>query len=564
MDIRHSIFSIVAGCTLISGAASCVKTDFTLGNNVIPDNEKFITKVIEIPVDSIELRTLDNITGLSMLRSSIGAIRDESGNLIRHGSAISLVPMKDTVNWGKDPKFKDFVLCTSKDTLNMENEDQRYILQNLRVYSLEDIYGPDEIGKVKFNEKFKHTDDITNSMFSGKEPISLGTPMYGGEDNVTIYLNERFAKSYMGEGGIEVSDSVSTYTMKHPGLYICTDDPMGTGGRVNMFKISLDYDSSSYLISDCYAELKYTAGYEKNGVMTQVDTSVIFMLGAGDYGPTSTCYAFNACEHVYAGGKAPVGKAKESIIVEGGTGIKPMIRAEYLKKAILKALMQEEELAGLGEEEIVKNIIFNKATIRLPFSRPDNYKDWRFYPQTLNPTLKIRNKEGKGFNYVGLTDASVSDENQGSIDSDILSFHPDITHHMYEIVTADDAEDLEKADIWFLILSDETYTTKSGSSSSTDDYYAQMAYLNYYNQMMGGYGGYGYGGYGYGYNSYGYGNYYNYYMMQAMYSNQNSDSTTSVSMLDTDRYYNCTLNGPKAQSNVPKLQITYSFARNRD
>ena len=93
-----------------------------------------------------------------------------------------------------------------------------------------------------------------------------------------------------------------------------------------------------------------------------------------------------------------------------------------------------------------------------------------------------------------------------------------------------------------------------------------MMYYQYLNSMYGGYGGYGYGGYGYGYggygyDSYGYSNYYNMMMLNAMYANTGSKTTTTAT-LDKDRYYKAILNGPDAdEKRRPRLTVTYSIPK---
>ena len=105
-----------------------------------------------------------------------------------------------------------------------------------------------------------------------------------------------------------------------------------------------------------------------------------------------------------------------------------------------------------------------------------------------------------------------------------------------------------------------------------DDYYRYMMYNSYYNNMYGGYGGYGYGGYGYGgygYGGYGdyYSNYYSYALM-SMYMNSNSStsSTTTTQEMDKDRYYNAVLYGPQATEAAqrPKFVITYAVPKNQE
>lgn len=556
MDIRHFIISLT-GCTMILGASSCVKTDFTLGNNMVPDSDKFNTAIISFPIEEIQMRRIDKLSGYSNIRVSIGSIVDEVNGvevISRRGSAFPLIPLCDTVlNKGTNITFESFSLHLCKDTLSVIDESQLFIQQNLRVYDLRHIYTEEEKDSV-FTAKFKYSDEITNSMFEGEDVITEGIPVYGGESSLTIPFSEEFAMTYLGEGGKESVKNASEYTKAHPGIYICTDDPVGKGGRFSFFNVTLEFNQNAQSISNCFAELRYKADF---GTRTQVDTSIIFTMGGNTLNLNATCSAFNVCEMEYEGGESPEDFAEEAIVIEDGTGLKPMIRAEYLRNTILEHL--QEAFPGLTTEEISKKIVLNRATISMPFSMPDNHKDWRFFPQILSPTVRIPASEDENHVvYGGLTDSSVEDENQGNIDRNILSYHPDITHHMQEIIStsASDTKTLENSNIWFMILAEEVMTTNT--TTSMDDYYNQLAYMNYYGGMMGGYGGYGYGGYG-GYNDY---NYYNYMMMQQMMSNAGtSTSTSTLTILDKDRYYKCVLNGPQASGERPMFKMVYSYAR---
>lgn len=561
MNIRKKLIGVFSGCAILSGAVSCVNIDYILGSDIIADSERFVTETVTIPLDSIEMRPLDKMSGYSSLRLSIGAIRDEVDGverITRRASAVTLIPLKDTIDWGQNPELVSFFFSVPRDSVSLADKGQRNIIQNFKVYDINSLYPYDPANPKPFDSLFVYTNDIRTKDFKGLETISKGTTIYNGGSMLEFYFKDDFAKSYMGVGK-EPVDSISRYTAKHHGIFICCDDPVNQGGRLNFFNVSLDVDRSTGQISNSYAELQYKACF--NGETTPRDTSAIFALGAVNF-DANEYYAFNTCEEEYDGAR-PSGRAKESVFIEGGTGIKPMIRAEWLRKAVLKEL---ESRFGAKTEELAakERIIINRATLILPFEPVAEYENWAVFPNYLNPTLRIEDKDKGTVLYGGLTDASVSDENQGDINRSLSSFRPDITHHMQQILSTskDSLSRLENENIWFLILASETYKTVSNSNSQSD-YYNQMAYLNYYNSMYGGYGGYG--GYGYGgYGGYGYNNYYNYYAMQAYYdsmNNSSNNSTTTTTMLDKDRYYNCKLNGPEAAGQKPRIQITFSYMR---
>jgi hypothetical protein len=324
-----------------------------------------------------------------------------------------------------------------------------------------------------------------------------------------------------------------------------------------------------------------------------VDTSFIFIFGPSSFiaedASTSeipTQYAFNASEHattslydeaVKAGEEGL--SAAEKIIVEGGSGLKPVILAKEIKEKLHK-MIDDAKITNS------KEVVINKATITLPYNVNADWSKLDKYPVILSPTVRLRSSgDTKYVSYAGLTDSSIESENQGNINRSLSQYAPDISHHVQEILklekkadetAAEFEERLANYDIWMLIMSEEV-TSSSSSSSASSDYYNNLLYNSYYNNMMydpygygygyggygGYYGGYGYGGYG-GYGGYDYSsNYYN-YMMMAMYANASTTtgSSDSVSIeLDKDRYFDATLNGTQSSADIkalPRLSVTFA------
>ena len=541
-----SIF--ISGCAALCGAVSCVNADSHLGYSIVPEEEKYITRCFEVPIGEIQQVFLDSLSAYNSSRMTIGSLRDEHFGLTRRGTAFHLMPVNDTLDWGENPHFTQFHLSAVKDTTSYSLDSEEKIIQSLKVYAMEK----------KLDENYRFSCDIKNSDFALKPIISVGTPTYNGGDSLSIDLCEAFAMTYIGKGK-EPVDSAEAYYTKHPGLYICCDDPVGTGGRINMFELNFKTEDTYYVTGN-FAELKFKADFTSSSgkLRKQVDTSILFMLGAMDTTSTATCYAFNSCEHESKDKFTP-GPATGQVFIEGGVGLKPMIRAEYLKNLVMDTVRDTLVKYGLDPTEVFKNkkCIINKATLNLPYEYREGSTNLDFYPIVLNPTIRVSKKDT--VSYAALTDASVSDEDQGDIDYSLCRYKPDISHHLQEIMHMNSADTLKRANVWFMILANETVDSSSSSSSSTSDYYSQLAYLNYYNSMMyGGYSGYGYSSYGYGSS---YDNYYSYYMMQQLYSSMYSSSSTSTTQtLDKDRFYKAALYGPGAAGEkVPTLQVTYSF-----
>ena len=574
---------LAAVCAALFCFASCVTIDEQLGENLIPTHQLWdvFTPKAEV-LEDIVLKASDSLSAYSTRRITFGAINDGVLGSCTKGASFTLVPVLKNIDLGENTIIKQFHFSAVRDTLSTVNDNQQRMMQNVYVYSLK--------------EPLDSTILYTNSLSPGVKPegaaltnrekfldldklIAKGIPVYNGSDSLSFDFTDEFSKkvvegiktfheSYLAQTDTLLSD----YLKLIPGIYLETEAPIGVGGRINMFDLALEFDSNSY-ISGNYAELKITADYgERKGV----DTSFVFLYGPSDFltlGSTEipTQYAFNGSTHASEPLYTEGVKATDKIYVEGGCGVKPVIKATGIKKIIHDQI----EAAGIVNPE---EVVINKATITLPYNVEGDWSKLDKFPTILSPTVRLHGADDNGdvyVSYAGLTDASIESENQGNINRSLSLYSPDISHHVQEILKleqeegesdADFEERVSKYDIWMLIMHEEvTVTTSAGSAY--DDYYNSLLYNSYYNNMMYdpyGYGyGYGYGGYGYGgygYDSYGYSNYYN-YMMMASYMNSGSSSSESVSTdLDKDRYYNCILGGPtSAEESVrPTLKITFS------
>lgn len=571
------------GATLLF-SASCVKVNEELGGNLIPTEQKWdVFPQKAEPLKKIRLQMADSLSGYSSTRFTFGAVKDDILGTTVKGTSFTLVPLADSLDFGTGYKVTGFHFTAVRDTLSTVYDSQQKIIQNVYVSALKQPLDSTILYAGASMDKFLNTG----------ERITDGIPVYDGGDSLSFDFSKKYAEDVI-EGirrfqaieGAE-GDSLNHYLKEVPGIYITTETPAGLGGRINMFNIGLEYDSN-YYISGNYAELKIRTNY---GDRKDVDTSFVFFFGPGDLmknideNKEISQFAFNASIHEYGAGAIldseefrkegiPAGK---SIYVEGGSGVKPVIKAAEIRE-IIERQMDE----ALIDPAIRQEVVINKATIILPYNVGGDYDALEKFPDILSPTVKLKSSTGSYVTYAGLTDSSIETENQGDINRSLNQYAPDISHHVQEIMKVKKDENYEKNiakyDIWFLVMHEEIQESSS-SSSSMNDYYQNLMYNSYYNNMMydpygygyGGYGGYGYGygGYGYGgYGGYGYNNYYN-YMMMAAYANSynNSSSEKSSIELDKDRYYRCTLNGPEYSDNpdeLPRLKITFSAPKKEE
>lgn len=541
--MKKSIVLLLSACALLSWA--CVKVDNSLGKGLVDKNLIFSTYTEEFELEDIQLKLSEDLSGYSDAHLTIGAIRDDKFGLSTRGASFPLVPALDTVDLGTNPKAISFTLYFEGDSISCSDDSQKAILQNINVYELLESV-PEDVRKA------------TYAPVHSKERITKGIPVYDGTGGLDFNFTTEYAQKYLDvisllgpvlkdrNGSTDVYD---LYIDALPGIYINTDAPAGNGGRINLFNFScLSVYNNYYYRNDNVGVLKYSS--EWNGV--KKDSTLILVPGEMNFEDESVVqknnekfyqYCFNHTTHSTSNCKPT-----DEILVEGGTGLKPVISAKELREKTIKAIE-----ANGGDPE---KVIIVKASIELPYEQPADYMEMKYFPPVLSPTIRTTAKDeddNEIITFAGLTDASISDEDQGDIDRSNLIYAPDITYHLQELLKRTDLDTATNADVWLLTIHEEKVANANGSMYDSE-YYQNLMYASYYNSIYGGGYGYGYGSYG----GYGYNNYYNYMMMAQMMAASTQQTYSVTQELDKDRYYKAVLNGP-SKSRKPVFRVTYAF-----
>lgn len=536
MTLRFPAIAAAVLCCI-----SCIDKNNLLGGDLTPTNQTYSVYTADLPIEEMDLQMADSLSGYSSRRITVGAVRDDQFGLTTRACALTLIPMFiDSLDLGKDPVFGSFHFAVARDTVSVDKPSQENIIQSINVYEMsKPINSGKDYGS---NSTLEHFD----------KRITKGRPLYNGGDSLSFNFTEDFGRKFLTITKDDLSD-IDKYTKKFPGIYISADEPIGTGGRIDMFNLQLDYNSSYSSIVGNLATLRYSAEFDGE----RKDTTLLFYLGATDFYDIDSLlnysstgqfpeYCLNLTGHDT---RKMAGKVTDKAYVEGGGGLKPVISAKAIKR------MAEEAIAAKGGDP--KTAVINKASLVFPFEFPSDYTDMEGWPDILSPTCRI--KSDTLFTFMNLTDASSSSENQGDVNRLPPQYAPDITYHLQELLKIDESDKdkrqtqfLEKGyyDIWLLIMAKETTTVSSSSSSETSEYYQNLAYQSYYSSM--------YGGYSSGYSDY-YSNYYT-YMMMAQYASGSSTTSTSTE-LDRDRFYRACLNGPGSSGRVPTLKLTFSIPK---
>ena len=534
---------IAATAATLLCCLSCVNQNYELGGNLLPIDQSYSIYYKSLPIPEIYSMMTDSLPGFSQTSITIGAIRDEHFGLTTRGCALTLVPLYDTLDFGAGPVVKNFHFSADLDTTDVLYDAHKYILQNIKAYPLKE---PVNMKKdLDGNTPVPHLD----------ESIIKGTAMFNGDDSLSFNFTDEYATKYLSITQEDLED-IDKYLAKFPGIYIETNEPAGLGGRINRFNLQLGYDSSDASLSSSYATLTIETMYdhwdERGDTTFYFYYSPLEMYDLDSLLTNSSYGSFPQYCRNYTGHETRdrAGLAKdEELEIEGGGGLKPMIKASTLRA--LAEQMISEETSNLD------NVVINRATIVLPFTFPDDYEDMDFFPYILSPACRLLTDTTATF--MGLSDSSDSNENQGEIDRANLEFAPDITYHLQELLKIKDTDSstykkYKKGmyDIWFLITANEVVESGTSSSSSNElsEYYQYLAYQSYYSSMYGG-----------GYSSYGnsYSNYYTYMMMAQMYSSSGTTTSTTQS-IDVTRYYYGRLNAPgyPDKEKVPTLELMFS------
>ena len=534
---------LFAAAAAILCCIGCVPVDNELGGSMLPVNHtyKVITPdPIEIPV---QMKLSDSLSAYSSTRITIGAIRnDDEFGLSTRSCCLTLVPMfVDSMDFGQNPVFKKFHFTAIADSCSYCDPSQANILQSVYVYELTE--------QLDTNYRTYCTSEPAH----GTNLVCTTVPVIGPGDSLSFNFTKEFGEKFLTITKKE-TESINRFTKRFPGIYITTGKPVGRGGRFNIFQLQMQYDSDYGYIMGSYAALRFNSTWD--GV--QKDSTFYFYFSATGFYDVDSLLTNSGtgnfpqyCANVTGDGStALAGDAGDYIYIEGGGGVKPVISAKMLRQ---KAISQ---ITANGHDP--KKVVINKATITMHYLAPDpDFEMMHKVPEILSPTCCIRSTDNY-LSFMGLTDASDSNEDQGTIHRSQMTYSPDITYHLQRLLGLEDGSDAMDGgdyDIWMLVQHNDVVTTTTSGNSEISDYYNYLAYQSMMSGMYGGYGGYGYG---YGYGGYGdyYSNYYNYAMMAQMYGSSSTSSTTTPT-LDRDRYYYCKLYGPDAAD--PSLRPTFSF-----
>ena len=116
---------LVAIGAILFGSASCVKINEQLGENLIPTDQKWeVFEIYPMELTDIRMQMSDSLSGYSTSRFVFGSVRDSRLGTSIKSASFTLVPLYDTLDFGKETKIRQFHFSAVRDTLSVMNKEQ--------------------------------------------------------------------------------------------------------------------------------------------------------------------------------------------------------------------------------------------------------------------------------------------------------------------------------------------------------------------------------------------------------------------------------------------------------
>lgn len=399
---------------------SCVKTDKTLGSQFVSDSFilKLDTAMFDVPVTNM---ALDSIQGYNTSYMMIGYLNDETFGYTSSGFATNIVPFTDSTYLGINPELVSVYIYLNVDSTAVIREDQRSAPQNFSVHKLTCA-----LDTIKM-----YNTSISTSDYEA-EPISVGSPVFFGDDSLKIYLSKEFGYELLATSVAEY-DSVDLFIERIKGVYFTTDTPEVEtgGGRMNYISIGGSTIYVKYLLTDPQR------GFYKK------DTTQTFALGHA--------HSINTAKTSSKALTNP--NIADKLYIDSYDGIKPHIKGSDLKQ-ILNTWISKN---GFSKEDV----LISRAALVFPyeFDSEDYNKYTNLYPQQIYP-CKLSNDDY--LEYISPLPEIYNNAQIGQINRSQSNYTCEITNYIQDLIKNDEVS--EKDDLFICpILSYETASDMGAS-----------------------------------------------------------------------------------------------------
>ena len=118
-NILRRVSRIAAIGAILLSSASCVYINEELGQNLIPTDQLWDVFNPEAEVlEDIQLQVADSLSAYNSSRFTFGSINDPIFGTSIKSTSFTLVPVLDTMDFGKNTKVRQFHFTAVRDTLS--------------------------------------------------------------------------------------------------------------------------------------------------------------------------------------------------------------------------------------------------------------------------------------------------------------------------------------------------------------------------------------------------------------------------------------------------------------
>ena len=200
--LRRACCIAAVGVTLLF-SASCIKVNEQLGESLIPTDQKWNVFPMEAqPLTDIRLQMADSLSGYSSTRFTFGSVKDDLMGTTIKSTSFTLVPIQDSLDFGKNTKVTGFHFTAARDTLSTVFDNQLRVIQNVYVYELKEALDSTVLYSGAFDkDKYVNTASV----------ITEGIPVYDGGDSLSFEFSKEFAESIIDRLNKADMDSLALY-----------------------------------------------------------------------------------------------------------------------------------------------------------------------------------------------------------------------------------------------------------------------------------------------------------------------------------------------------------------
>lgn len=426
-----TLISLLSICLL----PSCIKVDKGLGSQFLADDFvlKLKTEEFDIPITST---SFDSIPASSSQYITFGYMKDETFGYISCGGATHISTYSDSTYLGINPELKSIYLYLNIDSTGVINENQRGIPQNVYVYKL----------KSSLDSLKTHNTSITEKDYD-PTPISVGSPIFFGDDSLKIYLSKEYGEELLATSVAEF-DSLALFMERIKGVYITTDNPEveNGNGRINFSSVGGSAIYLHYYLTD-----PQRGWYRK-------DTTITF-----SFGHSHSINTFKTSSKVLSSNTE-----SDKVYIDSYDGVKPIIKAGDIKN-ILNSWLSAN---GITKDRV----IISRAAIVLPFELDiDKYSEYdTFYPPQIYPCVKSAKT-------ITPLQEIYNSTHIGTINRSLCNYTCEITKYIQGLLKKESVASEDDLYICPII----SYTTRSSYYSSGSIYYG-LNNLNYQHGILNG------------------------------------------------------------------------------